>query len=59
MHMLIVLLTGQIWGLSLVIATLHLLKIPEEERLLAGVVLAIVYSLFGIPVLRWVLALFL
>jgi len=37
------------WSASLTHLSLHLLQVPEEDRLLAGAFLGAAYTLLGIP----------
>ncbi|MCS7235782.1 MAG: hypothetical protein RMM30_07405 [Armatimonadota bacterium] len=37
------------WSASLTHLSLHLLQVPEEDRLLAGVFMGAAYTLLGVP----------
>jgi hypothetical protein len=37
------------WSLSLTHLSLHLLQVPEEDRLVAGAFMGAAYALLGVP----------
>jgi hypothetical protein len=43
------------WGLPLTALTLRVLRVSEEEHLVAGSFLAVAYGLLATPILHWLL----
>lgn len=43
------------WGLPLTALTLRVLRVSDEEHLIAGSFLAAAYGLLATPILRWLL----
>jgi hypothetical protein len=41
------------WGLPLTVLTLRILRVSEEQHLVAGSFLAAAYGLLAAPILRW------